>query len=255
VNTPREEWHLPTRRLGRRVLVFDRLDSTNNYAAALADDPANDGLIILAEAQTAGRGQHGRSWQCPPGTGVLLSALFFPPPEVRRPVILAAWAAVSVCETIHRCTGLQATIKWPNDVLIRGRKVCGVLIEQGRATVAGIGLNVNQTEAMFAAAGLPLAASLACFTGQPLDCEAVARTLIEQMDEEYSRLCAGDSTTLEAAWKGRIGLLGQPVAVECRDGIRRGRLTDFSWSALELLLPDGAVERIRPEMVQHLEGL
>src|SRR5207245_2431978 len=112
-----------TRRLGRRVLVFDQLDSTSTYAAGLAGDPANDGMVILAREQTAGRGQHGRTWSAPAGSSVLLSVLLFPPPELRRPAILTAWVAVSVCETILKLTGLQAKIKWPNDVLIRGKKV------------------------------------------------------------------------------------------------------------------------------------
>src|SRR5262249_29673188 len=157
-------------------------DSTNTLAASLAVDPRNDGLVIVSDRQTSGRGQHGRSWMCPPGAGVLLSALLFPPPELRRPVLLAAWAAGPVCDAIRDCTGLQAQIKWPNDVLIRGRKVCGVLIEQGKATVAGIGLNVNQTEQAFAAAGLPHAASLAMFTGRTFEAKAVGRTLIELLD-------------------------------------------------------------------------
>src|SRR5438270_2430199 len=151
----REVWHLDTKQLGRRVLVFDCVDSTNTEAAALAEDLANDGVVVLAEEQTAGRGQHGRTWYCQRGVGVLLSVLLFPPAALRRPVILAAWAANAVCETIHQTIGLQATIKWPNDVLIRDRKVCGILIEQGRGTVVGIGLNLNQTAESFTAAKLP----------------------------------------------------------------------------------------------------
>src|SRR5206468_7692987 len=85
--------------------------------------------VVLAREQTAGRGQHGRAWQAPAGSSVLLSVLLCPPPALRRPALLTAWAAVSVCETILQLTGLQAKIKWPNDVLIRGRKVCGILIE------------------------------------------------------------------------------------------------------------------------------
>jgi BirA family biotin operon repressor/biotin-[acetyl-CoA-carboxylase] ligase len=127
---PYDEWRLPTHRLGRRVLLYHKVDSTNTRAAALAGEPANDGLVLLADEQTAGRGQHGRIWTCAPGAGVLMSVLLFPAPQLRRPVILAAWAATSVCETIRHVTGLQARIKWPNDVLVRGRKVCGILIEQ-----------------------------------------------------------------------------------------------------------------------------
>src|SRR5713101_829618 len=198
---PREEWQFPTARLGHRVLVFERLDSTNRLAASLADDPRNEGLVILADEQTAGRGQHGRHWDCPAGAGVLLSVLLFPAPPLRRPAVLTAWAAVSVCEAIRRATGLQAKIKWPNDILIRGRKVCGILIEQARGTVVGIGLNVNQSAESLTAAGLIQAASLSILVGRTLDTRQMAQLLIRQLDDEYEPLCQGDRTTLEACWK------------------------------------------------------
>jgi BirA family biotin operon repressor/biotin-[acetyl-CoA-carboxylase] ligase len=249
---PREEWQLPTRRLGRRVLLFDRVDSTNTQAAALAHARANDGLILLADEQTAGRGQHGRSWQSPSGVGVLMSVLLFPTPELRRPVLLAAWAASSVCETIRQCTGLQAKIKWPNDVLLRGRKVCGILIEQGQGTVVGLGLNVNHPQDYFDAAGLPQGGSLALFAGGPLDVKQVARLLIEQLDEEYDRLCQGDTATLEACWKWRIGLLDKQVVVECHDAPYRGRLREMTWERMELETGGGTLS-LRPETVRHLQ--
>jgi BirA family biotin operon repressor/biotin-[acetyl-CoA-carboxylase] ligase len=250
---PREEWHLPTVHLGRRVLVFDTLDSTNNFAAALADNPENAGVVVLADEQSAGRGQYGRSWLCPGGTGVLMSLLLFPPLALRRPAILAAWAAVSVCETILRATGAQAKIKWPNDVLIQGRKVCGILIEQGRGIVVGIGLNVLQDAAAFTAAGLPQAASLALFSERPLDRYAIARQLIGELDEGYEALCRGDAGTLEACWKWRLGLLGKQVMAECADENHRGRLREVTFAGLELEQRDGNVLRLAPEMVRHLE--
>lgn len=255
MHEPREVWRLDTRRLGRRVLVFDHLPSTNTHAATLADDPANDGVIVLAEAQSSGRGQHGRSWHCPAGEGILLSALLFPAPEVRRPVVLAAWAAVAVCETILTCTGLQAKIKWPNDVLLKGRKVCGILIEQGRGTVAGIGLNVNQSGDSFTQAALPDAASLALFTGAALDRLQVLEVLIRKLDEEYDRLCAGDFATLEACWKWRSGLLGKQVLVECHDGHHTGRLREMSFAGLEIDVGEPAPLRLAPERVAHIGAM
>ena len=183
---------------------------------------------------------------------MLLSVLLVPPPALRRPAILTAWAAVSVCETIRELTGLQARIKWPNDVLIRGRKVCGILIEQGRGTVAGIGLNVNQGADTFAADGLTEAASLALLTGQERDVHAVARHLLHQLDEQYHTLCTGDLTTLEACWKWRLGLLGKPVVAECVDGLHTGTLRDVTWDAVELARADGLTESLRPEAVLHL---
>ncbi len=247
-----EEWQLPTQRLGRRVLVFERVDSTNTVAASWAQDPANEGLVILADEQTAGRGQQGRRWECPPRVGVLLSVLLFPPPILRRPALLTAWAAVSVCEAIRQTTSLQARIKWPNDVLLRGRKVCGILIEQARGTVAGIGLNVNQSAESLAAAGLLEAVSLAALTGQTLDTRQIARVLIHQLDEQYEQLCQGDLTTLEACWKWRLGLLGKSVTAECPDGLHHGRLRELTWEGVALELPSGQTMRWLPESVRQL---
>jgi BirA family biotin operon repressor/biotin-[acetyl-CoA-carboxylase] ligase len=248
---PREEWRLNTSRLGRRVLVYDRLDSTSTLAAELAHDCSNDGIVILAEEQTAGRGQYGRSWQCAAGDGILLSVLLFPPPQILRPALLTAWAAVSVCETILQAAGLQAKIKWPNDVLLHGRKVCGILIEQGRGTVAGIGLNLNQSAEAFAAAGLQEAGSLAVFAGRPFDYKETTHILIQRLDEEYGRLCDGDLHTLESCWKWRLGLLGQHVVAECHDGCQRGRLRELGWDGVHLETAQGII-CLQPEIVRHI---
>src|SRR5260370_6076431 len=104
-----------------RILVFDSVESTNTIALGLADDPANHGTVILAREQTAGRGQYGRSWLAPADSSVLMSVLLFPPPALRRPVLLTAWAAVSVCDLCRQLTGLPVRIKWPNDVMIQDR--------------------------------------------------------------------------------------------------------------------------------------
>jgi BirA family biotin operon repressor/biotin-[acetyl-CoA-carboxylase] ligase len=239
-------------------LVFDRVDSTNTLAAQLAADPANAGTVILADEQLAGRGQHGRSWVCPPGAGVLLSVLLFPPPELRRPVVLTSWAAVAVCETVRELTGLEARIKWPNDVLLKDRKVCGILIEQGKGTVVGIGLNVNQSAESFAAAGLTLAGSLALFTQHPLDRSEATRRLIECLDREYDLLCQGHLDQLEETWRRYTGLVGRQVMVRSLDRTYLGCLRELSWGSLELQLPEDNrlglnTLRLPPETVKHVE--
>src|SRR3954454_4515684 len=117
--------------IGRRHIHLDATDSTNSPAAELVHDPAAAGTVVTADLQTRGRGQHGRVWESPPGVNILLSALLFPPPALRRPVVLTAFAAVVVAETILQVTGKQARIKWPNDVLLDRKKVCGILIEGG----------------------------------------------------------------------------------------------------------------------------
>ena len=255
----REVWYLETRRIGRRVLVFDHVDSTNSLAASLAGQPGADGLALLADEQSAGRGQHGRHWLAPPRSSVLLSVLLYLPPELCRPAILTAWAAVAVCAVVRQTTGLAPRIKWPNDVLVHGKKICGILIEQSQqggvpATVAGLGLNVAQSEEQLAAAGLPLATSLhACGAGTA-DAGNVARLLLTQLDEEYDRLCQGDHATLETSWKQHIGLVGQNVSAECTDGVRRGRLLEMGFDGILLDLVGGVPVMLAPESILHLTG-
>jgi BirA family biotin operon repressor/biotin-[acetyl-CoA-carboxylase] ligase len=250
---PREEWKMVGQHIGRRVLVFDELDSTSTLAAQLAGEPDTDGLTILADRQTAGRGQHGRTWQCPPKAGVLMSVLLYPPPALRRPAVLTAWAAVSVAELVLHFTGEQARIKWPNDVLIRGQKVCGILIEQQRGTVVGIGLNVWQKREDFAAMGLPDATALNHWFPGGVHTYTVATTLLTRLDEEYADLLQGDLDTLESCWGWRIGLLGKPVVAETAAGTVRGRLRDLSFAAVELQTAAG-VMRLPPEGVRQLSA-
>jgi BirA family biotin operon repressor/biotin-[acetyl-CoA-carboxylase] ligase len=272
---PRQEWALNTRRLGHRVLVFDRLDSTNNLAASLAQDPSNDGLVILADEQTAGRGQYGRTWLAAPGQSVLLSLLVAPSPELCRPAVLTAWAAVAVCETIQKTIGQPTRIKWPNDVLMHDRKVCGILIESstGRRAagfipagassaarqeprspwfVVGIGLNVQQSAAAFAAAGLPEAISLAQFADHSLDTYRVAADLIHQLDSDYDAFCKGDLSTLEMTWRERLGLQGKNVLAYCQDATHYGRLIGLSFRSVELVRSGSPSLVLAPEKIRHL---
>ncbi len=259
MSTPKSRWTLVTRHLGWEVRVFDELDSTNTHALSLADDPKLHGLIVLARSQSAGRGQYGRTWTASPQSSVLASLLIFPPPALRRPVVMTAWAAVAVSEVILQLTGLQATIKWPNDILVGGKKVCGFLIEQkttGRpdaplATVVGLGLNVTQPANDFAAANLPDAASLASLTGKTLSVDAVARDIFHRMDEEYERLLSGDLASLESLWQWRFGLIGNPVVVEVADGTRRGELLDVGFDGLTLKVGHEVVH-LAPEAVRHV---
>lgn len=260
---PDTVWSLDARHLGRRVHLHDRLDSTNTLALSLGHDPTQHGLVLLAREQTAGRGQYGRSWQAPPESSVLMSVLLFPPPALRRPALLTAWAAVSVCETILQLANLQAKIKWPNDVLIRGKKVCGILIEQRTtghaehplATVVGVGLNLTQSAEMFEQAGLPIAGSLASLGGTVPAHDAVARRLILQLDTQYHALLEGDSATLESLWKWRLGLLGKQVDVEGVKDLHRGRLLDVTFDGVAIEVAPDEILTLPPEAIRHLHAV
>jgi BirA family biotin operon repressor/biotin-[acetyl-CoA-carboxylase] ligase len=251
MSIPRETWQFDTARVGRRVLVFDELDSTNTTAAQLA---AEDGLAVVADFQTAGRGQHGREWHSRPGASLLLSVVLQPPRELCRPVILTAFTAVAVAEAIFTLTETQARVKWPNDLLIRGKKVCGLLIEQHASTVIlGIGLNLTQTADEFAQAGLLDAVSLGMISGKVIDTRTAAEVVLRRLDREYDRLLSGERVKVEADWKWRTGLLGRQVNVELRDGSTvTGRLHEMGFDGLELAMGEGAFRLVLPETVSHI---
>jgi BirA family transcriptional regulator, biotin operon repressor / biotin---[acetyl-CoA-carboxylase] ligase len=257
---PDEIWTLDTKHVGRRVCLFEHLGSTNTLASKLSHRPNENGLVVIAREQSAGRGQHGRSWQAPSGSSVLMSVLLFPPPTLRRPALFTAWAAVSVCKTVGKLAEIDATIKWPNDVLIHGKKVCGILIEQRNtqdvnfplASVIGIGLNVTQSAEWFDHAGLPDAISLASAAGLALDYEHVAKTLIGELDEQYHQLIAGDFHALESEWKRRLNLLGKAVIAE---GIRetyQGQLVDMALAGVGIEVAPGKVVRLASEAIRRL---
>jgi BirA family biotin operon repressor/biotin-[acetyl-CoA-carboxylase] ligase len=265
------------RHIGTRRIHLDVTDSTNTRAAELAFDPANAGTVITADMQSQGRGQHGRIWHSPPGTNVLLSALLFPPPALRRPPVLTALASVVVAETVLQVIAKQSTIKWPNDVLLGAKKVCGILIESGfgarskceGGTVAlasasgspgvrphyivGIGLNVNQSADDFGRMDLPDATSLSLAEGKPLDVCGITELLIQNLDENYGRLLAGEIAALEECWAWRLGKVGELVTVELTDANEvRGRLRRVTFDRVELELRSGEVRSFRPEEVRHL---
>ncbi|QVL30900.1 biotin--[acetyl-CoA-carboxylase] ligase [Telmatocola sphagniphila] len=246
-------------KIGSQHFRFDEIDSTNRQALEYANDPSLDGAVFQTRLQTAGRGQHGRSWQAKSDSAILLSVLLFPPPELRRPVLLTALAAVSVCETIQQATGLIARMKWPNDILINRKKVCGILIEsrtnrdQELAVVCGMGCNLNQTAADFAAAQLPDASSLSIEAGRTFEIEEVTPKLLANLNAHYQRLLQGDLETLESRWRERLGLEAKTVTVEFMNGTSEtGYIERLHFAELEMRDSNGTIRSIRPELVRHL---
>ncbi len=250
------EWHLDTKHIGRRVLVYSQTDSTNTRALEQAGQPNTHGLAFLAEEQLAGRGQQGRRWVAAPGSSVLLSVLLYPPDSSNRPVLLTAWAAVSVCEVVRRFTSQEPRIKWPNDVLLAERKVCGILIEQTRlggatATVAGIGLNVSQSQEYFQDVGLPMATSLQVMGAVGLESESVARELLKTLDQHYDTLLRGELKILEQQWASYLGLLEKHVLVESLGSNYAGTLLACQFDRV-LLDQEGEILSLQPEKIWHI---
>ncbi len=178
--------------IGHRILVLEETTSTNDAVAELAPNHA-EGLVVIAEHQTAGRGQYGRRWESSKGKGLWLSLLLRPAIAVADSARLTDFLAHTIQETLVEVTALQATIKPPNDIYFDGRKLAGVLVEMrveanGRhCAIAGLGLNVNQTLADFPADLQATAGSLALATGQVVDRFRLTTALLRKLELGYAR--------------------------------------------------------------------
>jgi BirA family biotin operon repressor/biotin-[acetyl-CoA-carboxylase] ligase len=190
--------HAPDRRLiGRAVVVLEKATSTNDVILDMAARSATEGLVVFAEHQTAGRGQRYNRWESPAHKGLWFSILLQPKIEIGESARLTAWAAQAVANSISEQFSLAATVKEPNDVLIEGRKVAGVLVEMRarknapHLAIAGIGINVNQTAEDFPAEIRSRAVSLAMLLDREVDRNKLAAALLRDLDRSYAALfCA-----------------------------------------------------------------
>jgi BirA family biotin operon repressor/biotin-[acetyl-CoA-carboxylase] ligase len=237
--------------------------STNDVAARAAATTANDGLVVLAEEQTAGRGQRGRQWLAPAGSSILMSVLVFPreagtePALASRPPAGSAWltglAAVATAEVVSEWSGHEAQIKWPNDVRVKRRKIAGILVERvlgrpgGRAraqprggVVIGIGLNSDIPPATLPAELRPRAVSLAELAGGPVDRSELARALIRRLDYWYDQVITHGPAALTAPWRARSEHLGRQVIITTPAERLRGLLVDLDLHA-GLTLEEGSL--------------
>lgn len=201
-------------RLGNPLIYLPAIGSTNTYLMARAREGAAEGTAVTTDDQTAGRGRMGRVWKALPGQQLILSLLLRPVAPAQF-VMMAS--SVAMAEAIERVAGLPTTLKWPNDVLVHGRKVCGILIETGEgAAVVGMGLNVNGSLAddpELAARATTLADERG---GATVSREALAIATLTRLDAHYDTLQTGGLAGRQAvrdAWRTRLATLGQRVVI------------------------------------------
>ncbi len=237
------ERNLSTSRIGRSVICFDEVASTNDVAmdSALQDD--SDGLVILADRQSRGRGRHGRNWISRGGENILLSSLLLEDEGSTLPQeALTIATGVAVAEAIDEACGLRCELKWPNDVLIDGAKVAGVLCETrprsggSRAVVIGVGINANSSPGDDEVDSP--ATNLSEHVGGPVERIEVVRAVLRRLDAWAVALARGRLEELHRAWLARSGMLNHRVRV--RSGHREfvGRVIDVSPLAVLVLQCD-----------------
>jgi BirA family biotin operon repressor/biotin-[acetyl-CoA-carboxylase] ligase len=230
--------------VGERLWYVPEVESTNTLAMRLAHKRPEEGLVVLTDSQTAGKGRQGRRWVDTPGCNILFSILLRP---LFPPHLLVMLASLAVVETIAQTCGVEATIKWPNDVLIEDRKVCGILIETGHdvdgrlIAVVGIGLNANghlqgRVEQKGVEVDLAtIATTLETACGHPVHREEILAHLLTALENEYLALQQEASEPpvvapfkgpvarlLRERWQNHLSTLGRTIQVHQGDGVVEG---------------------------------
>ena len=204
---------LKTKWAGQEIVYFPETDSTNRRAKQLAQEGAAHGTLVLADTQTAGRGRRGRGWISPAGDGIFMSLLLRPQIHPSQVAKLSLLTALATANTIARETGLDARIKWPNDIVISGRKVCGMLLEMTADehavydVVAGVGINVHQRE--FDPEIAHTASSLDLLAGRCLSRAALICAFLEEFEQAMELA----DEEMMARYIERSATLGQKVQV------------------------------------------
>lgn len=221
--------HLRTRFVGRPLYFFPALDSTNTYAARLAREGAPEGTVVIADMQTGGKGRLGRTWVSPPHVNLYLSLILRPPVSIATAPSINLLAGVAVAETIASVCGLAPSIKWPNDVLVNGKKVCGILAEMQasartlEAVILGIGVNINAPLSAFPEALRDKASSLLLVSGRQIERSLLTAALLTSLEKFYVLWLQQGFSAVRADWERYAAdWLGKTITVAAAEGTVTG---------------------------------
>jgi BirA family biotin operon repressor/biotin-[acetyl-CoA-carboxylase] ligase len=236
---------------GKSVKVFESVVSTQDTAheALLAGAP--EGTLIVADSQSTGRGRFGRVWHSPLGKGIYMSFLLRPNVPLSQASHMTLLLSVALCRAIRRETGANATIKWPNDILIDGRKVCGILVEtfaeadRVKAMIAGVGISANLNQDDFPEELQAKATSLLAATGNAVNRESLIGAFFEQFESLYAVYLTDGFGPVRGLWEALTSTLHGPVEVTTPQGVVKGIAEGITEDgALLVKDPDGRLHTL-----------
>jgi BirA family biotin operon repressor/biotin-[acetyl-CoA-carboxylase] ligase len=240
-----------TKVVGRDIQVFEETTSTNDVVEKLARDGVKEGAVVFAESQTKGRGRLGRKWISPARKGLWFSVLLRPPLSPLAVTQLTIAAATALFRAIKSQTGITPEIKWPNDILIRGKKTAGILTELSaepdkvKHVILGMGVDVNLGAGEFPVELRKLATSLRIETGQRQNRAELAVKILQELDRDYDRICSGQFEALADEWEEYCSTIGQRVAIRVGERKIQGTAESLDTDgALLLRTQHGHLERI-----------
>jgi len=246
------KWKLDTKIIGKEIISYKKVDSTNDIAYSLAEKGMREGVVILAEEQAKGKGRLGRSWASPANSGIYMSCILRPriiPTEIPKITLLVA---VAVARSVRDMCGLWALIKWPNDIMINDRKVCGILTEMKAEqdkvnfVIVGIGVNVNTH-----LKGLPKGASslreemMKIGGNEHISRVALTRRILENLEENYNLLKERGFDPIIEVWKELSAMLGSRVKVMMQNRGFEGQVQNIDQDGALIVRRDsGILEKI-----------
>jgi BirA family biotin operon repressor/biotin-[acetyl-CoA-carboxylase] ligase len=240
-----------TKVIGRDIRVFHQTASTNDVIEKLARDGVKEGAVVFAESQTKGRGRLGRKWLSPARKGLWFSVLLRPELRPHETTQLTVASATALRRAIRSETGLEPEIKWPNDIVIHGKKVAGILTEltaeldRVKYVIVGLGVDVNLNAADFPSDLRKLATSLRAELGKAVSRPELAVAILRELDRDYTRLCSGGFSALADEWEEHCTTLGHEVVIRAGGRQIRGRAEALSEEGTLLLRTDhGHLERV-----------
>ena len=245
-------WRLePDRTIGRDIRVFEQTTSTNDIVEKLAQGGAGEGAVVFAEFQTAGRGRLGRHWVSPARKGLWFSVLLRPNISPLAATRLTVASATALRQAIELETGLKPEIKWPNDILVSGKKVAGILTELSaeldriKYAVVGIGVDVNLSEDDLPRELRSQATSLQIELGRPLVRVELAAAVLREFERVYRQILSGEFSAVADEWERHCSTLGHRLEIQLGDRRVSGRAESLGEDgALLLRTEHGHLERI-----------
>jgi len=226
---------LATQVIGNKIFVFETIDSTNACARTLGDADTPEGAVVITDYQTNGRGRQGRSWLAEPESSILFSVLLRPPVQLEMAGLLTLFASTAVARAVEQSVSISVECKWPNDLLIRDKKFCGILLENslqqsGLAyAIIGTGINVNQQS--FPDEIGDRATSLALETGKTHDRKKLFHAVVREMDKLYGDVRTGDFSSIVTEWTRRCSMFGRSIRVQQHDRTIEGTAVRLNFDA------------------------
>jgi BirA family biotin operon repressor/biotin-[acetyl-CoA-carboxylase] ligase len=252
---------LGTEILGKEIISYAEIGSTNEVALGLAAEGMKEGTLVIAEYQTAGKGRRKRKWLSPNGTSILASLILRPHIMVHEAHVITLISAASVAQAIRSVTQLPALIKWPNDVTIRDRKISGVLPEMRtegkwlKSLVVGVGITVNLSRNRFPKEIRDVATSLSDELGHNVSRVVLLQEFLRQLESRYLKVKEHKTDVLMAEWKSLSATIGRQVQINLSRRIARGYASDIDETGALLVKTDaGRTLRVTADEVEKLRA-